>query len=219
MGNNPTVGGRVQILRNYYDALEAKQIDKLLPQKEIDAILNPPPPPPNPDLLRLEADILKEKHDYEIRREEMELDRLKIESQVELAKAQAIKAIADAESKEAGRQFEEYKFSVDKLSERVDQQISIWEEKNRAREAAASASAEGNGAGDDAGATGGMEATGLDEGGIPVPAPDTRGLEGNAGGGVVPVPGLGGGDGASDGSAGGGGFGVGPLARTPIPGA
>jgi len=219
MDKNPTIGGRLQILRNYYDALEAKQMDKLLPAKEIEAILNPPPPPPNPDLLRLELDTLKQKQDYEIRMEELENDRIKIESEVELAKANAIKAIADAESKEAGRQFEEYKFSVDKLSERVDQQISIWEEKNRAREAAASASAEGNSAGNDSGAVGGVEAAGLDEGGIPVPTPDTGGLEGNAGGGIVPIPGIGGGDGAGDGSAGGGGFGVGPLARTPIPGA
>jgi len=219
MGQNPTVGGRMQILRNYYEALEAKNLDKLLPEKEIAAILNPPPPPPNVELLRLELDTLKQKQDYEIRMEELENDRIKIESEVELAKANAIKAIADAESKEVGRQFEEYKFSVDKLSERVDQQISIWEEKNRAREAAASASAEGDSAGDDAGATGGMEAAGLDEGGLQVPPPDSGGLEGVTGGGALPGLAIGGGDGTPDGEASGRGFGVGPLARTPIPGA
>lgn len=216
MDRNPTLGGRLQILRNYYEALEAKSIEKLLPPKEIDAILNPPPPPPNPDLLRLEADILKDKNEYELSMQKMDLERLKVEASVELAKAQAIKAIAEAEAKEAGQQFEIYRHEVEQLATQTKMAIEIMKEKNRAREAAAE---QGNSAGNDAGAAGGMENTGLDEGGVQVPPPDSGGLEGDAGGGVVPVPGVGGGDGAGDGAASGGSFGVGPLARTPIPGA
>jgi hypothetical protein len=219
MGQNPTVGGRLQILRNYYEALEAKNLDKLLPQGEIDKILNPPPPPPNPEVLKIEADILKQKHDYELAMRDADLSAMKIEAEIELAKAKAIQAIADAEAKEAGQQFEIYRHEVDNLATQTKLAIEAIKENNRAREAAAAAPTGGDSAGNAAGATGGVETAGLDAGGVQIPTVGPGGSGGTDGTGNVPVPDLGGGNGPGNGEPGGGGFGVGPLARTPMPGA
>ncbi len=219
MQQNPTIGGRIQILRNYYEALETKNIEKVLPPAELEKIVNPPPPPPNPELLRLEADILKEKHTYELAIARLELDRFKAESDAELAKANAIKAVADAESKEVGQQFEEYKHQVDQLSKQVELAIANKEADTRARLAAAKSAESGNSAEPDAGSPGGMEAVRDDEGSVPMGQGMAGGTPGADGAGMLPPPELGGGDGAPGGDLIRGSAGIRQVAGDQGPGA
>ncbi len=182
--NNPTIGGRLEIMRRYYQALNVPDIDKLLPPEEIKQLTAPKgPPPPDPAMLKLESDITKQKHDYELAMERLELDRMKIEADITMIKASAIKAIAEAESKEVGQQFELYKHEVSQLTQEVKFAIDIMKEKNRARKDVAGP--EGGGSPEpDTGSPGGMEAVPSDQGGPPVPPVDSTGLPGATGEGL-----------------------------------
>lgn len=114
---NPTNGGKLEILKRYYEAISTPEIEKLLPMEELNA-----PKPPDPDMIRLQAEITAQQSKAEIdeKKVELEADKLqleihKTEAEIELIKAQAIKTIAEAESKEIGQQFELYAHQVDTL--------------------------------------------------------------------------------------------------------
>ena len=129
---NPSMAGKMEILRRRYEALGTPDIDKVLPPDEIQKLIKAPPPP-NPEVLQIELETLKAKHAYELEEARIELERLKMEADIELKKAQAIKAVADAEAVEAGQQFEEYKHEVEQLSNTVKLAIAAMEANTRAK--------------------------------------------------------------------------------------
>jgi hypothetical protein len=153
-------------------------------------------------VLKLQADIMKQKNDFELAVDKMGLDRMKLEADIGLIKANTILAIATAESKEVGQQFELYKHDMETLTEFVKMQMDAHqrEKENAAADADRKIAAGAEGAGTDgepaAGGPGGM-VTGPEDAGGPA------GLEGGPGGlpGTTPPGGnleaaLGGGDGA-----------------------
>lgn len=172
MERNPSVAGRLEILKRYYEALEAPEIDKLLPPEEMKAIVSAPPPP-NPDVMKVEAILLKQKAEMEMAAEKLKYEIQEILSKIELNKANAIKALADAEAAETGQQFEEYKHEVEQLREQVKLAIAAKEADTRAKTAAGDES--------DPGATGSVEKPAGDEGSPPVPPGGEGGLPGPVG--------------------------------------
>lgn len=186
MQQNPSIAGRWEILHEYYEALNAPNIDKLMPPDEKEKILNPPAPPPDPAVIKLQGDILKQKHDYELASRKMDLDEMKQEADIQLIKANAIKALAEAESKEAGQQFELYKHDMETLTNYVKMQMDAHQrekENKLAEREAVVTGAEGDNAESDTGGAGGMEGASGDAGSAPVPSGDSGGLPGTNGGG------------------------------------
>ena len=123
MDRNPSIGGRIEILRRYYEALNSPDIDKLMPPEEMQKIAQPGPPPPDPNALKFELETLKAKHDYELASRKMDMEEMKQEADIQLTKATAIKYLAEAEAKEIGRQFELYKHDMDTLTGFVKMQM------------------------------------------------------------------------------------------------
>ncbi len=199
---NPFPAGRIQILRDHYEALQVKDIDKLMPPDEVEKMMQPaPPPPPDPALLKLEADITKQKHDYELASRKMDLEEMKQEADVQLIKAKAIEALANAESKEIGPQFELYKHDMEMLTGYVKMQMDAHQrgkENDIAAAAAGNAGEPGDNAEPDAGGTGRMEAAPGNAGGAPVPSGNQGGLPGADVGGQNLESQLGGEHGADD---------------------
>ena len=198
---NPSLAGRAEILRRYYEALQTPNVDKILPPEEIKQITEAKPPP-NPALIKLEADMLKAKSDAELAMAKFELEREKAFSEIELAKSNAILAIAKAEALELGQQFEQYKQQVDTLANQVKLAIAAKEADTRAKAAGTAGKASpGSDAEPDAGAGGGMEERPDDAGGVPIPAAGAGGAEGADGLGPDSGPLLSGPDSAGDGAA------------------
>jgi len=176
---NPSKAGKIEILKRRYEALGVPDIDKLLPPEEIKTLLSAPAPP-NPDMLKVELETIKQKNSDELAWARMEIEHVLAMARVSLMKAQSMKAIADAEGVEAGRQFEEYKHEVEQMYNEVELKIKALEASSRAKAAAAR--------GESAGKPGG-------DGGV-APKPDDA--EGTAGPTPVAEPPLGGsGDGGN----------------------
>lgn len=117
---NPDPMGKVEILRQYYDAIGAKNLDQLLNVQQIQQQMQNPPP--NPDLLKIQLEAQKAKDAQEAKFHELEqaeasnyASLMKIEAEIDLIKAQTMKAIADAEAAEPGRQMEQYKLEMQRI--------------------------------------------------------------------------------------------------------
>jgi chaperonin GroES len=111
---NPTPEGKIEILRQYYESISAKNIDKLLPRDKIEAMLNNPAP--SPDVLKFQLETQKAKDDMdiklrdaEIRTRQAEANLERANAEIDLLRAQTLKTIADAEAVEPGAQLEQYK--------------------------------------------------------------------------------------------------------------
>ena len=114
MPTNPTNGGKLFTLTKYYEAvgMQPDEIKQLLPQEQA---------PPSADALKLQLEAQKSKDDMEIRRMELEQSLYKLEAEIEVLRTQAIKNIADAESKEAGQQLQQYEMQLGALDQKYGQ--------------------------------------------------------------------------------------------------
>ena len=117
---NPDPMGKVEILRQYYDAIGAKNIDKLLNIPQLQQQMQNPPP--NPDMLKLQLETQKAKDDMQIRLHEMEQKEreaiakiLEIEANVDLIRAKTMETVGKAEAIEPGMQLDQYRAYVDDL--------------------------------------------------------------------------------------------------------
>jgi len=117
---NPCPSGRIEGLRYYYEAIGVPNLDKLLPQQEVEQALSSPPP--DPKLIETQARVIQMQeqsehaHNKDLREQvEMEARVELIMAQVGLTKAQELKAIADAEGVEAGKNIESYKLISDRM--------------------------------------------------------------------------------------------------------
>jgi chaperonin GroES len=114
MEMNPDPMGKIEILQQYYDAIGAKNLDKLIDIKKItEQMANPGA---SPDSMRFQLDTQKAKDAQEIKLHELEHAEMEliariqlIEAQVDQTKALTMKTLADAEAVEPGQQLEQYK--------------------------------------------------------------------------------------------------------------
>lgn len=98
MQMNPTPEGRLEILEQYYEALQVPNMDKLLPKDEQGKI-KVHQPPPAPEVIDLQLKATQAQHDEERKRELMPLDKVKMEAEIDEIKSRTTKNLADAESK------------------------------------------------------------------------------------------------------------------------
>jgi hypothetical protein len=128
---NPDPMGKAEILLQYYDAIGAKNIDKLLNVETLQQQMQNPPP--NPEMLRFQLEIQKAKdenqlkmHDMELKERESIAKTLKLEADIDLVRAQTLKAIADAEAVEPGIQINQYRAYMDdlKMTQQHDREMA-----------------------------------------------------------------------------------------------
>jgi len=144
---NPDPMGKVEILRQYYDAIGAKNIEILLNVEQIKQQMANPPP--NPDMLKVQLETQKAQdasqaklHELEHAETEMHSRIAKLDAEIDLIKAQTLKTIAEAEAAEPGRQMEQYKIELQQLE--LDRKMELEHKK---LEYAKQSSAEGEGGG------------------------------------------------------------------------
>jgi chaperonin GroES len=188
---NPTMKGKVEALRYYYDAITGmpELTKKFLPQDELDA-----PPPPDPKLVEIQLKTVESQAAMQIDQQRANVEQVKVEAEIEeimqkceLMKAQAIKAIADAEAVEIGQQFEQYKLQLDTLGQNLEEWKARHEAELANKEVAAKGAEDGATGADDSNGVSGMEApgdngegiipTGTIEGQLPEPTPPGGDLE------------------------------------------
>jgi chaperonin GroES len=172
MQYNPTMKGKAECLRYYYDAITGmpELTKKFLPQDELNA-----PPPPDPKMIEAQLKTLESQikmhHDAERIRIEQATASAQIgemEARSQQLVALAIKAISDADANTAQQKFDQYKLQLDTLS----QQLEEW----KATQEAKLAAAQGEGGQDDTGGNSG----GNDGGGVPGMAAESNNGEGAA---------------------------------------
>ena len=146
---NPDPMGKVEILAQYYDAIGAKNIDKLLNMETIQKMISAPAPP-DPNILKVQLETQRASDDYDLKLKDQEikenetLARIQnIEADTNLKIAQGMKALADAEAVEPGTQLQMYRAYMDDLKnqqqherELKKNQIEQEEEEDKAKESA-----------------------------------------------------------------------------------
>ena len=123
---NPTLTGKVEILRQYYEAvgLTPEELQKVMPPQEIQ------PPPPSPDMLKVQAETKAIEATLQLQFMKEQREMMKTAAEVEKIKTECIKNIADAEAKEAGTQINQYTADT----QRVLSHLTFEERQNRANE-------------------------------------------------------------------------------------
>lgn len=129
---NPDPMGKAEILRQYYDAIGAKNIDALLNMQALQQQMQNPPP--NPEILKMQLETQKSKDDVDLRLRELEQKEaesiaktMKLEAEIDLLKAQTMKTIAEAEAVEPGFQLEQYKLDLQKMQ--AERQFEAFQKK------------------------------------------------------------------------------------------
>lgn len=120
---NPTPEGKAEILYQYYDAIGAKNIDKLLNIQKLQQMAENPPP--NPDMLKIQLETQKAKDEMTLKHAEFEASLAEIQAKTELIKAQAIKTIAEAEALEPGQRLEQYKMQLAAIDSEVKNMMAV----------------------------------------------------------------------------------------------
>ena len=167
-----------EILRQYYDALDAKNIELLVNMEQIkQAATNPPP---DPEAIKLQLETQKAQDAMTIKLQDSETNAaesmariLKLEAEIELIKAQTLKVIAEAEGVEPGRQMQEYKLYAAEINnqQKHDRELKKIE---AAQEKQQKATEESNGQ-DTQGADAGMAPQPDDQGSVQIP-PGAEGI-------------------------------------------
>lgn len=94
---NPSQSGKIEILRQHYEAIGAENIDKLLPEQEIQQLLTAPAPP-DPKLIQVQLDGVQKQHQDEIAKAKLPFELEKLESEIDEIKARTRKLLAEAEA-------------------------------------------------------------------------------------------------------------------------
>lgn len=122
MEMNPLPSGKAEILRQYYEAIGAKNIDKLLNMEELVSMMEGQPPPP--EVLAHQLAVQKAQDDFELKlkdqeiRENEAIARIQnIEADTNLKIVQGMKTLAEAEAVEPGIQLQQYKAYLSDLAQ------------------------------------------------------------------------------------------------------
>lgn len=179
---NPTMTGKVEILRQYYEAvgLTPEELMKVLPPQEIK------PPPPAPEMLKVQAETKAIEASLQLQFMKEQREMMKTAAEVEKIKTECIKNIADAEAKEAGSQIDQYTADT----QRVMSHLTFEERQRRAnaqRQSGPSAGAEPTqNVEEPTGDQGVPEMGGSTPKPVPGPAPERLDIESKLGGGDSP---------------------------------
>lgn len=203
----PTPEGKMEALRQYYDAIQAPNIDKLLPVDEQGAI-KMPQPPPDPQAIELQLKTVQAQHEEERKRHMMPIEHEKLKAEIDLIKAQTANQLAQADSKPIMDQLETLSRMVAAMHKDTELKIKQMQTEMKGAEN-----------GGPAGGAGGNEAGGATGMATPVVNAESPQVPGGveAGGGAVgeqglnPMPAELGPDGAGYGAEGGGGEGNRPY--------
>jgi chaperonin GroES len=95
---NPSKSGQLEILRQHYEALGADNIDKILPEQEIQQMLTAPPPP-DPQMIEMQIKATQASIDDDIKLQKLPYELEKLESEIDQVKAVTKKILAEAASK------------------------------------------------------------------------------------------------------------------------
>lgn len=126
MQMNPTLTGKVEILRQYYEAigLTPDELLKVMPPQEIK------PPPPSPEMLKVQAETKAIEATIQLQFMKEQREMMKTAAEVEKIKTECIKNVADAEAKEAGTQIDQYTADT----QRVISHLTFEERQRKANE-------------------------------------------------------------------------------------
>ena len=91
---NPSKSGQLEILRQHYEAIGAENIDKILPEEEIQQVLQAPPPP-DPKMIKLQLDSEHRAYENKLKSDRLAYDLEKIESEIDQIKAQTAQIITE----------------------------------------------------------------------------------------------------------------------------
>jgi len=118
---NPDPMGKIEILAQYYDAIGAKNLDKLLNVEEIKKQMDNPGP--NPEMMGFQLETQKAQDAQQNKLHELEHAEMELIAKIELlqkqaglVEAQTLKTIADAEAVEPGQQLAQYKAYADDMA-------------------------------------------------------------------------------------------------------
>ena len=195
---NPTPEGKLEIISQFYEALQVPNMDKLLPKNE-DGSIKMPQPPPDPEVIELQLKATKQQEDAEIERGLSPLKKTELEEKINLIKAQTANALADAADKPIMLQLKTLSDMVSSIQ--ADTKMDI--ERHKIKEAADARNA-GNTSQGGPGSVPGMGGPPNNGQGAGVPAGMQAGPRDGTGPGGDVLAGQFGTDGAAD-SAGGGG--------------
>jgi chaperonin GroES len=98
MQMNPTPEGRLEILEQFYAALQAPNMDKLIPRDE-EGNIKMPQPPPDPKALELQLKTVQGQHEEERKRQILPLEMQKLEEEINEIKARTANYLAQAQDK------------------------------------------------------------------------------------------------------------------------
>jgi chaperonin GroES len=98
MERNPTPEGKMEILRQYYEAIKAEDIEKLLPMDE-QGNIKIPPPGPDPEVLKLGLETTKAQGESERLGAKLPYEIEEIMAKIDELKSRTAKNLADAQDK------------------------------------------------------------------------------------------------------------------------
>lgn len=137
---NPDPMGKIEILRQYYDAINAKNIDKLLNVKQLEEQMANPPE--DPEMIKLQLEAQRAKDEQEARLDDMEMKQresyakiLEIEANTDLIRAKTLETIAKAEAVEPGIQLNQYKAYLEDLKREQQHERELLKMQHEADEA------------------------------------------------------------------------------------
>ena len=119
----PTPGGKMEILGQFYEGLQAQNIDKILPKDQQGQYVLPQPPP-DPAALELELDTQKAVHEEERLRHLLPYDAQLIIAKIATEKAKAAKLLADAAAVPIMNEFAVLKQQVADMHRTTELEIS-----------------------------------------------------------------------------------------------
>jgi len=195
MEMNPCPSGRIEIYRNYLQAIGTPNIDKVLPKEEVQQALQTPPP--DPKMVEVQARVIQMQeqsehaHNKDMREQvEMEARVELVMAQIDQTKANTLKLIADAEAAEAGTNIESYKLISDRL--KLETEAKLKEKEIGAK------NGQGNSAGNGGGGTNGVEEQPVNTESVQVPEGNASMEQGQSGEGFDLQSALSGADSISD---------------------
>lgn len=106
LANQPEINRR-EVFRQYLEAINAQNIDLLLPE--------PQPQPPSMEQIELQSQLDMRSKQLQFQQQEVFIKSAEANSRIIKNKAEAIKILAQAEGEEPGRQLEQYKTELDSI--------------------------------------------------------------------------------------------------------
>jgi chaperonin GroES len=168
---NPTPEGRLEILQQYYDAIQAPNIDKLLP-KDDQGQIKTQQPPPDPKAIELQLKAVESQTKAKFEHERHPLELVKLQAEIDEIKSRTEMNLANAASKPLMDQLAALNASVAAMHNETKMEIERM--RHKTQEKGVTDGSSGNSGGDSAGGVEGMGAPpdNTEGTGLPVQMPE-----------------------------------------------